>query len=186
MRGISRTTSSHSHLVEFLSMMLKRRELVAAGTAAVPHSKRLLVKWSSIAARSALRTGWSFRGERLMMPEREVDVLGLRGDVPHHDLGRRHVAVLGERVVLAQPRVLPVVLVGEDHVLGFAARAPRARLGLDGPRVRGCTRSGRCRIPWMLLIRGWRAWTNVLMVPLKTCRRQGPTRSLVPRFPDRG
>ena len=49
-----------------------------------------------------------------------------RGDVAHRDLGRRHVAVLGEGVVLAEPGVLPVVVVGEDRVLGL----PHQRLVL--------------------------------------------------------
>ena len=50
----------------------------------------------------------------------EVDVVGLCSDVSHHDLWGRHVAVLGEGVVLAEPDVFPVVFVGEDRVLGFA------------------------------------------------------------------
>ena len=69
------------------------------------------------------------------MPVREVDVVGLRGDVAHHDLGRRHVRVLGEAVVLAQPGVLPVVLVGEDHVLRLAGERDVLELGLVGGRA---------------------------------------------------
>ena len=33
----------------------------------VPHSKRLPVRWSIIAARSAERTGWFTRGEMFMI-----------------------------------------------------------------------------------------------------------------------
>ena len=33
----------------------------------VPHSKRLFVMWSIIAARSAERTGWLTRGEMFMI-----------------------------------------------------------------------------------------------------------------------
>ena len=69
------------------------------------------------------------------MPGGEVDVVGLRGDVAHDDLGRRHVAVLGEAVVLAEPGVLPVVLVGEDHVLGFAGELGVLQLGVVGRRA---------------------------------------------------
>ena len=63
------------------------------------------------------------------MPGGEVDVVGLGGDVAHHHLGRRHVAVLGQAVVLAEPGVLPVVLVGEDHVLRLADQLGVLQLG---------------------------------------------------------
>ena len=121
-------------------MMLKLAISWLPAPRPVPHSKRRLVKWSSIAARSAKRTGCSLRGDRLLMPVDEVDVVGLRGDVAHDDLGRRHVAVLGERVVLAEPGVLPVVLVGEDHVLGLAEQLGVLELGVVGRRARGCSR----------------------------------------------
>jgi hypothetical protein len=66
----------------------------------------------------------------------QVDLLGLGGHVAHHDLGRRHVAVLGQGVVLAEPGVLPVELVGVDRVLDLtpdhlvlAGRVVRRRAG---------------------------------------------------------
>ncbi len=61
-------TSSHSALVESLSRMLNAAISWLPAPRPVPHSKRTLVMWSSIAARSANRTGCSLRGERLMMP----------------------------------------------------------------------------------------------------------------------
>jgi hypothetical protein len=35
----------------------------------VPNSKRRLLRWSSMATFSAVRTGWLTRGERLKMPD---------------------------------------------------------------------------------------------------------------------
>ena len=104
-----------------------------------------------------------------MIPEHEVDVVGLRGDVPHHDFGCRHVAVLGERVVLAEPGVLPVVLVGEDHVLRLAHEL----LVLELADVRG--RAGdvaveedaelHCTLLVVVVVEEVRP---VLMVPIRT------------------
>ena len=50
----------------------------------------------------------------------DVDLVGASGDVPHHRIGRGHVAVFGESVVLAEPGVLPVVAITEHGVLGRA------------------------------------------------------------------
>ena len=50
----------------------------------------------------------------------EVDAFGTRGYVAHDHLRCRHVAVLGKRVMLTEPRVLPVVAIGMNCVLGFA------------------------------------------------------------------
>ena len=71
---------------------------------------------------------------------RQVDVVGVAGDVTHDDLGRRHVAVLGQRVVLAEPGVLPVVLVGEDRVLGLPHQAGVLRLACREPPGPACSR----------------------------------------------
>ena len=57
----------------------------------------------------------------------------LRGDVADDDLGRRHVAVLGEGVVLAEPGVLPVVAVGVDRVLDLAHEHRVLALACRGP-----------------------------------------------------
>ena len=65
-----------------------------------------------------------------------MDVVGLAGDIAHHDLRRRHVAVLGQAVVLAEPGVLPVVLVGEDRVLRLAHQLAVLPLGVVGARPR--------------------------------------------------
>ena len=99
------------------------------------------------------------------MPGAEVDVVGLRGDVAHHDFGRRHVAVLGERVVLAEPGVLPVVLVGEDHVLRLAHQLLVLELGDVGRRA------GDVAVEEDAELHAERSWVrgeNVLMVPLRT------------------
>ena len=61
-------TSSHSALVEFLSRMLKLAISWEPAPRPVPHSNRFPVTWSSMAARSAYRTGCSLRGDRLLMP----------------------------------------------------------------------------------------------------------------------
>src|SRR5436190_18572581 len=69
MRGISRTTSSHSLFVELESWMLNVAISCEPAPRPVPNSKRPSLRWSSIATRSALRTGWFTRGDRLKMPE---------------------------------------------------------------------------------------------------------------------
>ena len=48
-----------------------------------------------------------------------MDVVGLGGHPAHEGRRRRHVAVLGQAVVFAEPDVLPVVLVGENAELGL-------------------------------------------------------------------
>ena len=83
-----------------------------------------------MAARSATRTGWSFTGGRLTMADpRWMRSVASRAVADEH-LARREVAVLGEGVVLAEPRVLPVVLVGEDRVLGLAHQRGVLRPGV--------------------------------------------------------
>ena len=82
--------------------------------------------------------------DRVFLPGREtgdgraeVDVVGLSGH-PAHYWGRcRHVAVLGQAVVLAEPDVLPVVFVGEDGVLGLAQEFGVLALAVVGGRARG-------------------------------------------------
>ena len=116
-------------------MMLKRRDLVAAGAAAGAPLEAVVGE--VVEHRGALGVA-----HRVLLARREagdaraeVDVVGLRGDVAHHDLGRRHVGVLGERVVLAEPGVLPVVLVGEDRVLRLADQLRVLELGVVGRRA---------------------------------------------------
>jgi hypothetical protein len=69
-------------------------------------------------------------------PRGEVDLLGLSGDPAHHHFGCRHMAVFDEAVVLAEPGVLPVVLVGEDDVLRLLHQFVVLALGVmrAGPR----------------------------------------------------
>ena len=109
-------TSFHSALVEFLSRMLKAAISWLPAPRPVPHSNRPSKTWSSMATRSAQRTGWLTRGRDVHDAGPDVDPVGGVGQIAHDHLGRRHVAVLGQRVVLAEPGVLPVVLVGLDDV----------------------------------------------------------------------
>ncbi len=64
----------------------------------------------------------------------EVDALGLRSDVADRDLGSGQVAVLGQRVVLAEPDVLPVELVGVDGDVELAHQRDVLRLAVVGCR----------------------------------------------------
>ena len=91
----------------------------------------------------------------------QVDVAGLGRDPADHHLRRRHVAVLGEAVVLPEPGELPVVLVGQDHirrlahqhevlVLGNVRRRARYVAVLEYPELHGpspgwTAGSGGCR-----------------------------------------
>ena len=59
MRGISRMTSSHMALVSVSSVPLKVRTSWLPAPRPVPNSNRPSERWSIIAARSAMRTGWS-------------------------------------------------------------------------------------------------------------------------------
>ena len=68
-RGISHTTSSHSALVEDVSWIPKVATSCEPAPRPVPISNRPPESWSSMAARSALRTGWLTRGLRLKMPD---------------------------------------------------------------------------------------------------------------------
>jgi hypothetical protein len=109
-------TSFHSALVEFLSRLLKVAiswlPAPAPGPPFEPALEDVIEHAHPLGA-----------PDRMVHPGRQVhdagahmDPLGGVGQVPHDHLGRRHVAVLGQRVVLAHPGVLPVVLVGLDHV----------------------------------------------------------------------
>src|SRR5262245_27222892 len=69
MRGSSQITSSHSALVDAVPGMLNVATLCEPAPRPVPNSNRPSLRWSSIATRSALRTGWFTRGDRLKMPE---------------------------------------------------------------------------------------------------------------------
>ena len=62
-------TSSHSLLVDDGSWMLNVATSWQPAPRPVPNSKRPPMRWSSMATRSALRTGWLTRGLRLKMPE---------------------------------------------------------------------------------------------------------------------
>ena len=62
-------TSSHSTRVEDVSWMLKVATSWLPAPRPVPNSKRPLERWSSMVARSALRTGWLARGLSPKMPE---------------------------------------------------------------------------------------------------------------------
>ena len=66
------------------------------------------------------------RGDR----RADMDLFGASGDVPHHRIRRRHMAVFGESVVLAEPGVLPVVAITEHGVLGFAHEHQMLRIGI--------------------------------------------------------
>ncbi len=65
-----------------------------------------------------------------------MDALGGVSQVAHDHLGSGHVAVLGQRVVLPEPGILPVVLVGLDDVsdlsLEHLVLARRIMCGLTG------------------------------------------------------
>jgi hypothetical protein len=74
-------------------------------------------------------------GRQAVDPGRQVDVVGVAGHQAHHDLRRRHVAVLREAVVLAEPGVFPVVLVGEDRVFRFPHQLAVLPIGLVGSRA---------------------------------------------------
>ena len=104
------------HLLGLRGEEVEGGHLVAAGTAAraplvaiagdvVEHGDSL-----GVAHRMVDRPG------QVHDPGADVDLLGLGGDVREDGLGGRHVGVLGEGVVLAEPRVLPVELVGVDGV----------------------------------------------------------------------
>src|SRR5688572_657828 len=69
MRGSWRMTSSHSLRVDDVSWMLNVATSWLPAPRPVPNSKRPALSWSTIAARSALRTGWFTRGLRLKMPD---------------------------------------------------------------------------------------------------------------------
>ena len=62
-------TSSHSALVDEVSVMPNVATSCEPAPRPVPSSKRPSLSWSSMAARSALRTGWLTRGLRLKIPE---------------------------------------------------------------------------------------------------------------------
>ena len=68
MRGISRTTSSHIDLVSGGVSPPKVATSWLPAPRPVPNSKRPSVMWSSMAARSAIRTGCSLAVGRLVMP----------------------------------------------------------------------------------------------------------------------
>ena len=104
--------------------MLKRGHLVASGAAAgapLEAPARDVVEHRGPLGEA---DGMLLAGRQAVDAGRQVDVVGLAGDQAHHDLGRRHVAVLGQAVVLAEPGVLPVVLVGEDRVLRLPHQLP--------------------------------------------------------------
>ena len=66
----------------------------------------------------------------------EVDPLGGAGEVRHHHLARRQVAVLRQGVVLREPGVLPVGAVGEHHELDLSQERLVLAVGVvrGGPR----------------------------------------------------
>ena len=83
------------------------------------------------------------RPHRVVHPRREVhdagpdvDPVGGVGQIAHGHLGGRHVAVLGEGVVLPDPGVLPVVLVRLDHVLHLPQEHLVLTCGIMGRRPR--------------------------------------------------
>ena len=59
-------------------------------------------------------------------------MVGLGGDVADHDLGGRELGVLDQPVMLAEPAVLPVVLVGDDGVFGLAHVRQMLQVGVVG------------------------------------------------------
>ena len=69
MRGISRITSSHIAFVCEGNVPLNVLSSWLPAPRPVPNSKRLLVTWSSMAARSAIRTGCSLVVGRLVIAE---------------------------------------------------------------------------------------------------------------------
>ena len=77
--GSPTTTSSHSARVDDGVVDVERRDLVAAGAAAGARTRSgRSVRWSSIATRSALRTGWLTRGAQVEDARAHVDALGAR------------------------------------------------------------------------------------------------------------
>ncbi len=62
-------TSSHWAFVTLGSMTLKVRSSWLPAPRPVPNSNRLFVTWSSMAARSAMRTGCSLLVGRLVMAD---------------------------------------------------------------------------------------------------------------------
>ncbi len=67
MRGISAITSFHMALVSEVRVLLKVATSWLPAPRPVPNSKRPSQKWSSMAARSAMRTGCSLVVGRLVM-----------------------------------------------------------------------------------------------------------------------
>src|SRR4051794_37033983 len=80
--------------------------------------------------------GMLLAGREAVDARRHVDALGAGGAVAHDHFGSRHVAVLREGVVLAEPGVLPIVLVSEDRVLRLAHQRSVLRCRVVGRRSR--------------------------------------------------
>ena len=95
--------------------------------ARAPRLRRPPEMMSSIAARSATRTGWLYPNgmHTAACPTRMRDVLAATG--AEEDLGRAHVRVLDERVVLDRPDAVEAHLLGEDRLLDAVAGSSGAR-----------------------------------------------------------
>ena len=90
----------------------------------------------------------------------DVDVVGLGGHPAHDWGGGRHVAVLGQAVVLAEPDVLPVVLVGQDGVLGLSEELGVLALGVVGGRPGGIAVTEDAELHRVLLRSGRDRWSG--------------------------
>ena len=130
MRGIWRMTSSHIALVSLVSMMPN----VATSWLPAPRPGTELV---ALIGEVVEHGGALGDADGVVLHRRqaddgrpEVDALGRVRAVADQHLAGGEVAVLGEGVVLAEPRVLPVVLVGEDRVLGLAHQRGVLRPGV--------------------------------------------------------
>ena len=110
--------------------------LVAARTAAGPPLEPVVGEVVHHGGPLGVADGVLLAGRQTVDGRTDVDPLGPGGHVAHDRLGSRHVRVLGQGVVLAEPGVLPVVEVGRDGDLELALDHQVLGIGVTGRRPR--------------------------------------------------